>query len=70
MKIDTLATCNPTVAQVYTRQEAARLLSVSPNTVGKLVRAGRLKAVKTGFGNERQHIRITAEAITDFLNRK
>ena len=55
------------IEQVYSRAEAAGLLNVSPNTVGKLVRSGRLRAVHAGFGTVRQHIRIPASAIEEFL---
>ncbi len=53
--------------EVYTREEAARLLGVSAATVGKLVRSGRLRAVQAGFGKLRSHIRIPASAIHEFL---
>ena len=55
------------IEHVFSREEAARQLNVSPNTIGKLVRSGRLRAVHAGFGMVRQHIRIPASAIQEFL---
>ncbi len=55
------------IEQVYTREVAAEILGICPSTVGKLVKCGRLRAVQAGFGNLRQHIRIPASALAEFL---
>jgi excisionase family DNA binding protein len=42
--------------------EAARVLSVSPRTVRRLIESRRLVAVRTGMG-PRAHLRIPADAL-------
>jgi len=57
----------PPFAPPYKRNEVAQILKLSPSQVSKLIRTGRLRAVQTGFGKARQHVRITVEALEEFL---
>lgn len=54
-------------ADLYSRGELAVFLRISPSQVSKLIRKGRLKAVQTGFGTVRQHVRVTRQALEAFL---
>jgi excisionase family DNA binding protein len=54
-------------APPYRRSEVAQILKMSASQVSKLIRKGRLRAVQTGFGKVRQHVRITSEALEEFL---
>ncbi len=58
----------PPLATPFRRNEVAQILKVSPSQVSKLIRTGRLRAVRTGFGKARQHVRITAAALEEFLS--
>lgn len=50
--------------QILTVEDASKILSLHPFTVLKLIRSGRLKAVKIG-----RVYRIRESALEDFLNR-
>lgn len=60
-------TQTPEFAPPFRRCEVAQILKLSPSQVSKLIRTGRLRAVRTGFGKVRQHVRITSEALEEFL---
>lgn len=47
----------------YTLDEAAQLLGVSRATIGRLVRAGKLRVARIG----QRTVRVTDEALRDFL---
>lgn len=49
---------------VYTLNEIAELLGVSRASVGRFVRAGRLRVVRIG----QRTVRVTDEALRDFLH--
>ena len=51
--------------KVYTAKEAAEVLKLTPNTIKKMVKDGRLKGSFITDG--RRSIRVTEEAIREFL---
>jgi len=51
--------------EVYTVEETAKILKVSPDTVRKLINNGELEARRVG-----RQLRVTREAIDRFLGRK
>ena len=49
------------------KAEAARLLSVSLETVERLIDVGKLAPVPAGVGNERRHVRVTTASIRELV---
>lgn len=48
---------------LLTRTEAAKLLSVSTQTVSRLIKGGRLVAVRVG----KRHVRVTAASVEAYI---
>lgn len=47
---------------VYTVEEVASILKVSPHTVRTLIKEGKIKSIRVGV-----QIRVTQEALNEFL---
>jgi len=56
------------VPRVYTFQEAGVLLGTSPDTVRRLVRSGRLRAVNVAHGKTRARFRVREDDLAKFID--
>jgi len=56
--------------QLFTPNEAAAKLKVTPEQIRSLIRKGQLSAVNVGTGLKRPLYRITQQALNDFLSRR
>ena len=56
--------------QLFTPNEAATKLKVTPEQIRSLIRKGQLSAVNVGTGTKRPLYRITQQALNDFLSRR
>jgi excisionase family DNA binding protein len=56
--------------QLFTPNEAAVKLKVTPEQIRSLIRKGQLSAVNVGTGTKRPLYRITQQALDDFLNHR
>lgn len=62
---------SPALDRIYTIQELAEHLKVSPYTVKQLIDSGRLVAIPNlSTGNKHRIRRVTQSALLDFLNQK
>jgi hypothetical protein len=55
---------------LFTPNEAANILKVTPEQIRSSIRTGQLSAVNIGKGPKRPLYRITQQALNDFLNRR
>ena len=55
---------------LFTPNEAANKLKVTPEQIRSLIRSGQLSAVNVGKGLKRPLYRITQQALIDFLNHR
>jgi excisionase family DNA binding protein len=55
---------------LFTPNEAANKLKVTPEQIRSLIRTGQLHAVNVGKGPKRPLYRITQQALNDFLSRR
>jgi excisionase family DNA binding protein len=56
--------------RLFTPNEAATKLKVTPEQIRSLIRKNQLSAVNVGTGPKRPLYRITQRALNDFLNRR
>ena len=56
--------------QLFTPNEAAVKLKVTPEQIRSLIRKGQLSAINVGTGPKRPLYRITQQALDDFLNHR
>ncbi|MGH3379514.1 MAG: helix-turn-helix domain-containing protein [Actinoallomurus sp.] len=52
---------------LLTKAEVASRLRVHPGTVDRMIKDGRLTAIKNGAPNGAGHVRISEEALADYL---
>ena len=57
-----------TIAPLLLPMEAAAILRVGRSTIYRLIQSGEIATVSVGEGNGR-HLRITREALRDYVNR-
>ncbi len=55
------------IPKLYTPKEAGELIGVSEDTIRKLVKSGDLAATNIGTGTINPVMRISEQALTDFI---
>ena len=68
--IDGKSKSNQAPHRLFTSDEVAEQLNVSPEQIRALIRGGQLAAVNVGSGKKRSLYRISPEALKDFLRHR